>query len=169
MHKNTYKSKGGKKQKQKEFLLTESLGCRKEKCYVSGKERKTEEGSEEESKGRSEKERKRGLRARPVLGSTHRGRWAIGPGSTSPSLVLTPAAFVALVRAAVVVTGRRVAQVVDVRGQSHAFTFSFVLLPPVAFTIAPVVRPPVYRAVVVAGMEKKRTNYCLVYLLFKSE
>lgn len=70
--------------------------------------------------------------------------------------MLTPAAFVALVRAAVVVTGRRVARVVDVRGQSHAF--SFVLLPPVAFTIAPVVRPPVYRAVVVAGMEKKRTK-----------
>lgn len=45
----------------------------------------------------------------PGLGSTHRGGWAIGPGSTPPSFVLTPAAFVALVCAAVVIAVRRVA------------------------------------------------------------
>ena len=34
-----------------------------------------------------------GLGHRLGLGCTHRGGWAIGPGSTSPSFVLTPAAF----------------------------------------------------------------------------
>lgn len=83
--------------------------------------------------------------------------------------MLTPAALVALVRAAVVVTGRSVARVEAVGGQSLAFTvaFSFVLLPPVVFTVAPVVRPPVHRAVVVAGNIKP--SYSLASNFFDKE
>lgn len=96
------------------------------------------------------------------MGSTHRGRWAIGPGSTSPSFVLTPAALapiglIALAAVAlppiVVVAGREVSCVVAVSCRNPSVLtvpVSTVFHAPVTFTVAPIVWPPICRAVVVA-------------------
>lgn len=115
-----------------------------------------------EQKG--ERRGKRELRQDPRPGCTHRGRWAIGPCSTPPSFVLTPAAFppvrfspLALPLAAspvVVHVWRKVAWVVTF---SHSVRLSFPLTIPaviqasVPLPASPIERPVLHGAIAIAA------------------
>lgn len=140
--------------KTKEFILTKSWGCGKEKRY-----------GERETGACRGRERRRDLgvgKSRLGYWSTHRGGWAIGPGSTPPSFVLTPAAFppvrvlaVPIAAPSEVEAGRGVAGVVVARRPVFPVAipvpFPAVVQASMALAVVSVVWPAVWRAVVVAG------------------
>lgn len=138
--------------KQREFILTNSWGCGKEVLWRKRSRRAQRWRKKELGKGNS----------RLGCWSTHRGGWAIGPGSTPPSFVLTPAAFppvgvllVPIASPAVVVAGRGVAGVVVAWRSMFPVPFPAVVLSTVTIAIVSVVWPAVWRAIVVAA--KRRT------------
>lgn len=120
-----------------------------------------------EQKG--ERRGKRELRHNPRPGCTHRGRWAIGPCSTPPSFVLTPAAFppvrfspfaVPLAASSVVVhVWRKVALVVTF---SHSVRLSFPVTIPaviqasVSLPASSIKRPVLHGAIAIAATARQQ-------------
>lgn len=122
-----------------------------------------------EQKG--ERRGKRELRHDPGPGCTHRGRWAIGPCSTPPSFVLTPAAFppvrfsplaIPLAASPVVVqVWRKVALVVTFGhsvGLSFPVTIPAVIQASVSLPAPSVKRPVLHGAIAVAAAAEQHNT-----------
>lgn len=107
-------------------------------------------------------ERERGGDRKLGLDLTHRGGWAIGPGSTPPSFVLTPAAFppvrlfaIPLPAPPVLVHGRRevprIASVGGGVGLPLPVSLPAVIQASVAVAVSSVKRPPLRGTIVKAA------------------